>query len=148
MLVLLKQFLNSLRQHNTIVDGIGPAWNEEGENNQNEENNSFDWPMWCNHENSAHVHPITNHRQQRTSKKLLTLHTKILLFALPIISLTQHNELYLHLDTRSQNKKIQSTMSDFLLFFFERDIHYSHYSSIESHSTQTTTKYVLSLNYI
>ena len=87
--------------------------------------------------------------QHRTSKKLFTQQTKILLFLLLIISLTQHNHLYLHFDTRSQNNKTQATMSDFVLFFFVRDIHYSHYSSIEYDSTPTTTtKYVLTLNYI
>ena len=89
--------------------------------------------MWCNHKNSAHVYPITNHRQHRTSKNLLALHTKVLVFVLLTISVTQHNDLYLHLDTRSQNNKTQSTMSDFLLFLFVRDIHDSHYSSIEYH---------------
>ena len=141
--------MNSLRQHKAIVDVLEPAWDEEGENSQNEENNQLNWPMWCNQDNSAHVHLITNHRQHRTSKKLLTQKTKILLFLLLIISLIQHNHLYLHFDTRSQNNKTQSTMSDLLLFFFLRDIHSSHYSSIEYHSTPTTTtKYVLSLNSI
>ena len=32
--------------------------------------------MWCNHDNSVHIHPITNHRQHRTSKKLLTQETR------------------------------------------------------------------------
>ena len=75
-------------------------------------------------------------------------HRKILLFLFLIIYFTQHNELYSHSDTRSQNNKTQSTMSDFLLFSFVRDIHYSRCSSIESHSTSTITKYVLTLNYI
>ena len=74
--------MNSLRQHNTIVDVIGAAWDGEGENNQNEENNPFDWPTCCNQGNSAHVHPITNHRQHRTSKRLLTQQTKVL--AVPV----------------------------------------------------------------
>ena len=55
---------------------------------------SIDLIMWCNHDNSAHVHPVTNHRKHPPSKKLLTLHTKILAFVLLIISLTQHNDLY------------------------------------------------------
>ena len=38
---------------------------------------------------------------------------KILLFLLLIISLTQHNDLCLYLDTRSQNNKTQPTMPDF-----------------------------------
>ena len=104
--------------------------------------------LWCNQDNSTHVHPITNHRHHLTSKNILTLHTKVLVFVLLIISLTQYNDLCLHFDTRSQNNKTQSTMSALFLFFFMRGIDYSHYSSIEYHSTPTTTtKYVLSLNY-
>ena len=106
--------------------------------------------------NKIYTHPLSHsspyrqaNSQHRTSKKLFTQQTKILLFLLLIISLTQHNHLYFHFDTRSQNNKTQPTMSDFLLCFFARDIHYSHYSSIEYDSTPTTTtKYVLTLNYI
>ena len=116
MLVLLKQFLNSLRQHNTILDVIGLAWHKEDENSHNGGNSQLNWPMWCNHDNSVHIHPMTNHHQHRTSKKLFTQQTKILLFLLLIVSLTQHNHLYLHLGTRSQNNKTQPTMSDFLFF--------------------------------
>ena len=130
----------SLQQHKTMVDLLGSAWDKEGENNQNEENNSFDWPMCCNLNNSVHVHLITNHRQHRTSKNLLTQKTKILLFLLLIISLTQHNHLCLYVDTQSQNNTTQSTMSAFLLFFFVRDTHSSHYSSIEYHSTPNNNK--------
>ena len=54
--------------------------------------------------------------------KSYSLNTKILLFLLLIISLTQHNHLYLHFDTRSQNNKTQATMSDFV-FFFLRERH-------------------------
>ena len=38
MIIVLKQFLNSLRQQDVIVDAIGPAYtsDEEDENNQNQ----------------------------------------------------------------------------------------------------------------
>ena len=79
--------------------------------------------------NKTYTHPLSHsspyrqaNSQHPTSKNLFTQQTKILLFLLLIISLTQHNHLYLHFDTRSQNNKTQATMSDFV-FFFLRERH-------------------------
>ena len=52
-------------------------------------------------------------------------HRKILLFLLLIVSLTQHNDLCLHLDTRSQNNKTQPIMSDFWFSLRERHLLFS-----------------------
>ena len=108
--------MNSLWQHNTLVDVIEPAWDEGGENSYNEENHQLNWPMCCNHDNSVHVHPITNHRHHRTSKKLLTEKTKILLFVLSIAFLRQQNYVYLHFDIKFQENTTEHRTSDFLLF--------------------------------
>ena len=71
--------------------------------------------MWCNHDNSAHVYPITNRRQHRTSIKLLTQQTKILLFVLLITFLRQQNDVYLHFGTGFQENKTEHTTFDFML---------------------------------
>ena len=90
MIIVLKQFLNSLRQQDVIVDGIGPTYisGEEDENNQNEQNNRLDLPMQTNrwnyyHENSANVSPTTNNHHHQTRKSI----------ALPIINLATEGSL-------------------------------------------------------